>query len=288
LRAELDADAMRITAKRPQREQVARDPLSSITCFRRRADDYPFDWHAHAEVELTLILQGRGQRFVGDSVEHFTPGDVVLIGPDTPHTWAFDAATRPMEAVVVQFAPAVFAPGPAEFRPLAALFAEARRGLRIAGRDGQAVAQSLVALAATSDPLARFAGLTAILARILATRTRSPLAMGVAAHDQDARVRELLARLRADDGASVAQLARHLGMGPSVFSRWFRREVGKPCVVYLAELRIGRACELLLGGERAVVDIAFASGFRNLANFNRWFRKVKGMSPTQYRRLAEG
>lgn len=278
---------MRITTKRPQREQIARDPLSSITCFRRRSNAYPFDWHAHSEVELTLIISGRGQRFVGDHVEHFMPGDLVLVGPDTPHTWAFDPAVTPMEAVVVQFAPATFVPGPAEFRALPALFARARRGLRIAGATRQRLADDVIALVSCLDALERFGRLVGILAHLAASRALEPLALGMTAHDQDPQVEQLLTVLRRDSSATVASLARRAGMSASVFSRWFRREVGKPCVVYLAELRIGQACELLLASERSVLDIAFASGFRNLANFNRWFRRVKGMSPTEYRQSAE-
>ncbi len=278
---------MRITAKRPNREQIARDPRSSITCFRKRSEAYPFDWHMHAEVELTLIISGRGQRFVGDSVAHFTPGDVVLIGPETPHTWAFDGAVTPMEAVVVQIAPAVFTPGPPEFKVGLALCDRARRGLSVTGELRTRTADDLIALAACHDPLERFGLLTAILGRLAAARTLEPLALGVTEKAQDPRVERLLARLQEDNTVSVADLARQLGMSASAFSRWFRREVGKPCVVYLAELRVGHACEQLLASDRSVVDIAFGSGFRNLANFNRWFRRVKGVSPTQYRKTAE-
>jgi AraC-like DNA-binding protein/mannose-6-phosphate isomerase-like protein (cupin superfamily) len=278
---------MRITAKRPNREQIARDPRSSITCFRKRSDAYAFDWHMHAEVELTLIIAGRGQRFIGDSVAHFTPGDVVLVGPETPHTWAFDGAVTPMEAVVVQVAPTVFTPGPPEFKAIQALFDRARRGLCVAGRVREDTAEALIELADCSDPVERFGLLTAILARLAASRTLEPLALAVTEQDQDPRVERLLARLQEDNTVSVADLARQLGMNASVFSRWFRREIGKPCVVYLAELRVGHACEQLLATDRSVVDIAFGSGFRNLANFNRWFRRVKGVSPTAYRKAAE-
>jgi AraC-like DNA-binding protein/mannose-6-phosphate isomerase-like protein (cupin superfamily) len=278
---------MRITAKRPSREQIARDPRSSITCFRKRSDAYPFDWHTHAEVELTLIISGRGQRFVGDSVAHFTPGDVVLVGPETPHTWAFDGAVTPMEAVVVQVAPAVFTPGPPEFRVVQELFARARRGLSVTGALRERTAGDLIDLAASPDPTERFGLLMAICARLAASRSLVPLALGVTEPDQDPRVERLLARLQEDNTVTVADLARQLGMSASAFSRWFRREVGKPCVVYLAELRVGHACEQLLASERSVVDIAFGSGFRNLANFNRWFRRVKGVSPTEYRKSAE-
>ncbi|MBA3699739.1 MAG: AraC family transcriptional regulator [Planctomycetes bacterium] len=278
---------MRITAKRPSREQIARDPRASFTCFRKRSDAYPFDWHTHAEAELTLILSGRGQRFVGDSVAHFTPGDVVLVGPETPHTWAFDAAVTPMEAVVVQVAPAVFIPGPPEFRGVQTLLDRARRGLCATGTVREQTAEDLLDLVACNDPLERFGLLTAILARLAAARTLEPLALAVTEQDQDPRVARLLARLQDDNTVSVADLARQLGMSASAFSRWFRREIGKPCVVYLAELRVGHACEDLLASDRSVVDIAFSSGFRNLANFNRWFRRVKGMSPSEYRKTAE-
>jgi AraC-like DNA-binding protein/mannose-6-phosphate isomerase-like protein (cupin superfamily) len=278
---------MRITAKRPSREQITRDPRSSFVCFRKRSDAYPFDWHAHAEAELTLIISGRGQRFVGDSVAHFTPGDVVLVGPETPHTWAFDGAVTPMEAVVVQVAPQTFTPGPPEFRAVAGLFDRARRGLNVTGALGERTGTALIELAACTDPLERFGLLTTILARLAAARTLEPLALGVTEKDQDPRVERLLARLQEDNTVGVADLARQLGMSASAFSRWFRREVGKPCVVYLAELRVGHACEQLLASDRSVVDIAFASGFRNLANFNRWFRRVKGVSPTEYRKSAE-
>jgi len=278
---------MRITTKRPSREQIAPDPRASFVCFRKRSESYPYDWHAHPEVELTLIIAGRGQRFVGDSVARFLPGDVVLIGPETPHTWAFDPTVKPMEAVVVQIAPALFAPGPAEFRAVVDLFARARRGLHVTGPLRRRIADDLIALAACDDALERYARLVTILARLANASSLEPLALAVPTHDRDPRVEALLAHLRDDPSATVAALAKRMGMGASVFSRWFRREVGKPCVVHLAELRVGQACELLLASDRSVIDIAFSSGFRNLANFNRWFRRVKGMSPREYRQSAE-
>lgn len=92
---------------KPQFEQVTIAPGESWTLLWRELPALPFLWHYHPEYELTLTLNARGQRHVGDSLEDFEPGDLVLLGPNQPHTWAAseraDDEARPMLAVVVWF-----------------------------------------------------------------------------------------------------------------------------------------------------------------------------------------
>lgn len=47
-------------------------------------------WHFHPDCELTLILKSYGQRQVGDCIENFGPGDLVLVGSNLPHVWKND------------------------------------------------------------------------------------------------------------------------------------------------------------------------------------------------------
>ena len=61
---------------------------------------------------------------------------------------------------------------------------------------------------------------------------------------------------------------------------------GKPFVAYVAEVRVGQACRLLLEDELGIAEIAERAGFNNLANFNRRFRLLKGVTPSEYRRMA--
>ena len=58
---------------------------------------FRFAWHHHPEFELTLTRNSRGQRFVGDHVGNYDDGDLVLIGPNLPHTWASREKIRTTE-----------------------------------------------------------------------------------------------------------------------------------------------------------------------------------------------
>ena len=79
---------------------------TSWTLLWRELPELPFLWHFHPEFELTLTLNARGQRYVGDSLEDFDSGDLVLLGPNQPHTWAASERhdrNAPMLAIVVWF-----------------------------------------------------------------------------------------------------------------------------------------------------------------------------------------
>ena len=68
---------------RPYREALTRDSDSSLRLLNRRLQNaIPFEWHHHREFELTLTLNSRGQRFVGDHVGDYDDGDLVLLGPN--------------------------------------------------------------------------------------------------------------------------------------------------------------------------------------------------------------
>src|SRR5690349_10245046 len=79
---------------------------SSFSINRYRYDDqFPGIWHFHDEFELTLIEKSLGSRMVGDHIERFKVGDLVLIGKNLPHTWRNDEESKAAvsEALVIHF-----------------------------------------------------------------------------------------------------------------------------------------------------------------------------------------
>jgi len=70
------------------------------------------------------------------------------------------------------------------------------------------------------------------------------------------------------------------------FSRNFHAVTGHSFVDFLNRIRIGQACGMLYASDEQITSIAQESGYKNLANFNRHFLKVRGMTPSEYRETA--
>lgn len=267
-------------------ERIPTSPAASFLVKRRRDRRFDFAWHYHPEVELTWIVRSRGRRFVGDSIENYRDGDLVLVGPNLPHTWHSEPG-RGQEAVVAQFAPDFLGPLP-ELLGLRRLVERAGRGLAFGPRALRSVAKPLEALVDV-DGLPRLRLLLEILERLAAARDARPLSSRPFSEPRRGdmeridRVCRFLAErfaeeVRLPDAAAVAHLS------VPAFCRFFKARTGKTLVEYLNELRIGRACLLLMETDRSVSDICYASGFNNLSNFNRRFRALKRVSPLEFRR----
>ena len=252
---------------------------------------FPYLWHFHPEVELTLIVRGRSMKFVGDAIERSLDGDLVLLGSNLPHTWASDKGVRDSESIVIQFLPDFwgerFNTLP-EMRQVMTLLDRARYGLSFTGDVRNEVA-GLMDSAVTASPIDQLWLLIDMLARLSrATDARQLSRSDQTRHGQlnvSRRMRRVLDRLHADivELPAQSELAAEIGMSPQAFSRFFKQQVGKPFVQYVNEWRVGLACRNLLETDESITDIALGSGFDNLSNFNRQFKRIVGVTPTDYR-----
>lgn len=79
-------------------------------------------------------------------------------------------------------------------------------------------------------------------------------------------------------GISQEEVAEHLGMTTTYFSRFFKQATGRGFVEFVNRLRVSKSCELLSKSDKPVTDVCFESGFSNISNFNRRFQQLKGMT----------
>jgi AraC-like DNA-binding protein len=87
-----------------------------------------------------------------------------------------------------------------------------------------------------------------------------------------------LNRIKITDVASMA------GMNDSAFSHYFKKRTSYSFTDFINLLRLNHAAKQIIYQHKNIADICFDSGFNNLSNFNRMFKKWKGDTPLQYRK----
>jgi AraC-like DNA-binding protein/mannose-6-phosphate isomerase-like protein (cupin superfamily) len=279
---------------RLQFEEIRVDAHESFACRQFHLPRFPFQWHYHPEIELTLIVAGRGRRFVGDSVEDFRDGDLCLLGAQLPHTWFSTAnAPRGVRSVVVQFLPDLWRADLPELRRWRALFARARVGLCFRGPTRRAVAQRMRQMVRTpTGSWHRWHLLNEALGILADSRDVAPLASTGYQYAADTHTDRQLGRVlqfidqHRREGLTQSAVAAALGMSPAAFSRFFKRATGQTFVAYVNARRLREACRALLETDQPITEIAYAVGFNNLSHFHQQFRQLVGTSPREYRRAS--
>lgn len=263
-----------------------------------KADSFACPWHTHPEYELILVLESNGYRIVGDNIADLQPGDLVLVGPDLPHIWqnsAHGPGPQAVHAILLQFQQSLLSDGLLRLPALAhvrRLLDRAASGIHFFDTTQTAVSE-LMRQMQGMEPYEQFVQLLKILG-ILAdsphSRTlASPGLIPKSVHyDQERmnRVLEFIADhldecVRLKDAAKVMNLSEH------GFSRFFRMHTGRTFPSFVNELRIGRACRLLIETDKSVAEISYECGFGNLSNFNRQFLLTKKLSPRIFRRQMQ-
>jgi AraC-like DNA-binding protein len=254
-------------------------------------------WHYHDEYELHLITSTSGKVFVGDWIGQFQPGQLVLTGPRLPHNWVsmdMPEGGVPERDLVIQFhhepltRSAATIPELAEVLPL---LERARHGIEFFGMGERA--QVHWQHVKTSRGLRRFTAFCEFLCDLSAStdyRLLSNVQMQSVDDDDsldqiDAVVNRLTDNL--SQPFSAADIAVELGMSESRFSRFFRRATGNTFTDFVNRVRINRACQLLMESDRLITHICYEVGFNNVANFNRRFLEIKGMTPSEFRKQAD-
>ncbi len=267
--------------------------------IRIKWNDYPhftYPWHFHSEFEIVLVLKSFGVRFVADTLEKFTEGDLVLVGSQVPHYWKNDDVFHQgnpdlkVNAVVIQFSSDFMDRSILNYPELSHirdLLNRAGQGIYFLPAFSEAVREPIKNLI-QKESFERFMGLLRILDAMARTKQYRLLASPGFKQNppnvNDQRLNKILNYLNLNytQKISLPELSRIFGMNASSFSRYFKEKTGKTLVQYINELRIKYACRLLQNNQGTISSICFECGFNNISNFNRFFREIMKLSPKEY------
>ncbi len=254
-------------------------------------------WHFHPELELTHIVKGRGTRFVGDNIEFFQDGDLILVGSNLPHVWKNQNKESELSvARVVQFLPNFMGEDIlklVEFKNIQKLLIKSSFGLKIEGEVKVLILGFLNKLFKTEDQLERIILIIKMLDCLGTSNETIPISKSLFLVELDKQNKDRLNRvidytitnfaskIMLEDVASISN------MSVSNFCKFFKVRVKKTYVQYLTEVRIGMSCKMLIENQLSINRIAYDSGFVNISNFNRAFKINKNMTPFSYRKLYQ-
>lgn len=283
---------------KPAYERVEFGDNCSVRVYHRRLPRIPFEWHHHPEYELTLTLNSRGKRYIGDSIADYMDEDLVLVPPNLPHTWASNRSIDPTSS---QVAIVIWFDGDwarrlsdvcQEYVPLRNLLRRAACGLAFNREAGAAMHAQTDALL-SSEPRERLAAALNVLCT-LAETSGQPLASpsafsdrtdGPSGHEPERINRALsIIDIRFAEPLHLSDLCAAANVSERSLARYFEQHIGESVGRYITRVRIGHACRLLAHTATPISVVAARSGFPNVANFNRQFKALKTLTPTEYRK----
>ncbi len=282
--------------KKLMKERLA---VSRHNPIRARHVDYQaftFPFHFHSEYELIHIRESTGYRFVGDSVEPFGPGDLILLGPNLPHCmksapeFENGTARERVKAAIVQFEEDFLSHGLShypQFVSVKKLLEDSRLGVYF--RSPAREITDLIDRIPRDTGFPQILDLLTLLHRLSGTSRKRFIAsrsyFDSIPEFPEGRIGKILAYLSNNytKELTIKEAASVGAMNPSAFCRYFREKTGRTFKQYVLEMRIGYACKLLGLGRMNIGEVGMECGFNSSIHFNRVFRKFTGMSPTEYR-----
>lgn len=279
-------------------EEIVHNSPGLSFCFQERDEPLNFSWHYHREYEITFVAQGSGKRFVGDDVSSFGPRDLVLVGPYVPHAYESSPSFEDVRTIIIQFSPELFAAERLRLKELRHVHKLLRRAENGLAFDAATSTEVLPIV----DESARHAGLEKLvdLIRILDVLARTARCRSLASEwyrrdstsidldgpREDADLLQFIFT-NACGPLMLKDAAEFAGFSVSSLCRFFKRRIGCTFNEYLTRIRISEACKLLIETDLPVYAVSYQVGFENLSNFNRRFRRMKGMTPSTYRWLHQ-
>jgi AraC-like DNA-binding protein len=268
--------------------------------FLREQSGHPLNmpFHYHPELELTYHYCNSGTRFIGTSVERMEKESLIFLGANLPHAFTSDKefkenpSSDEARSLVLQFDSNIFGPlfmDLPEMLPIRRLLVKSQQGMSIQGETKIRLIEKFKQLPDLEGMPSIFLILD-ILQDLATTKEYRLLSKKGAAkvyHTPDYHRLDLVHNFifnHFKEDIKLADVAKVANMTPTAFCRYLKKHASKTFVQIITEARIEYACNLLQMDMNTIQYISEQSGFQNLSNFNKQFKKHCNVTPLQYRK----
>ena len=268
---------------------ITEDDLFII--FNRPNAKFSYPIHSHPEYEINLVMNTSGTRVIGDNEEEFNGLDLVMTGPNIPHVWKSEAETN--HVITIQFSNELLADqiiSKRVFMPIRQLLIDSIQGLHFYGTDAEKIKDEIMELMHTQgfQTATKFFSIlssmaTATKRKLVSNMYESEILINISKSRRITKACKYIEE-NISQKISLSDVAILVNMSESAFSHFFKKKTGISFITHVNNLRVAKACDLLINTSRSASEICYDCGFNNKSNFIRIFTKKKQMTPIEYRK----
>lgn len=287
---------------KPKFDRILSQLDNEVYKFRHYSDQlFSTNFHFHEEIQINYILEGSGQRVIGDNISNFEEGELTLLGSNLPHVW-YSQASNPKHIetassitlfIDVEKCLSLLEPLQ-EVHGIRSFFKQAERGIIFNGKNKNRLTKLLFAINEAED-LERTIYFLQLLDEIVKSENYQFISSSsyrnryssqdFKGNQVDHIIRFVLENynkeIKLDEAAEMANMTKQ------AFCRFFKNRTQKSFIQFVNETRISIACQEMMKTDNLISNIAYDSGFSSLSNFNKIFKSIKGITPRQFKdRLA--
>lgn len=277
---------------------------AAITTFATKDVQRPFfstEFHFHSACQMTYIVESEGKRIIGDNVSNFVSDELTFVGPDLPHVWHNNnincpgsaiAETKTSRSLALYIEPKLMIKVLGHFfhtHKIEAFFSASKRGLLFRGETKEQLKVKLKKIVQLDYGFEKTILLLEIIELMLSTDEFDYLSSAGYTHNyspiDNSKIDSIFKfvfnnytrEIQLDQVAQLSNMSKHS------FCRYFKSRTQKTFVQFVNEVRISESCRLIVENKHQITHIAYACGFNSLSNFNKIFKSIKGVTPSQYK-----
>lgn len=255
-------------------------------------DDFYSHYHRHKEIQISYIMQGKGSVVIGNLIQPFVEDEIYILKANDPHIFIKETDLHENIHVVhifVGFDKLRFLFDLQELHPVREFFRQLDSSKKLDPRHSIAIRQYFQQLS-KAEGLNKFRKVLDVFDYLLSQESSlislySGLPESNFNDKVGVRINEVL-RYSLDNfnaDISIDEVAKLIHMTPSAFCKYFKKHTMKTYVTFLNEIRIEKACQLLVNrSTENISEVAYLCGFNTVVHFNRVFKHILKCSPSEF------
>ena len=241
---------------------------------------------------MSLIVTGEGSLIVGDAITNYKAGDVLVFGSRVPHVLKSASSSSISSMISIFFTKTSFGHGffeLSEFKDVSGFFNKLPYGVKALSKKEELKEQFLIVQKKRHrlDRLLIFLQILRLFGKADIKTISSSITRKDYTNNEGKRMADVFQFVMNNfyRDMSLQEVSDIASMTPNAFCRYFKRHTNKTFFQFLTEVRIENSCRILSKEpDISIAEASYSCGFRNLSNFNRKFKKIKGTTPSEFRK----